>query len=243
MAPGIVCLTSGGIDSTTMLYWLRKWRPQYLPLVALSVTYGQKHNKEVIAAEKIANAAGAQFRSVDISGVGALLKSALTRDYIEVPKDEYTSATLAQTVVPSRNLLFLALAAGLATSLDMHRVAIAVHAGDHPVYPDCRPAFLHDAEGALQHYDRLMTIFAPFKHVPKEGIVLVGLELGVPFELTWSCYEGNERPCLRCSTCVERTKAFMSCHTTDPALSRAEWSVAVSVVRTKQPGEQLRFEL
>jgi len=197
----------------------------------------------VEAAEKIANAIGAQFRSVDISGVGTLLKSALTRDYVPVPKGEYTNATLAQTVVPSRNLLFLALAAGLANTLDMHRVAIAVHTGDHEIYPDCKPMFLLDAEQALQHYDGELEIFAPFKCVPKGGIVLVGLELGVPYGLTWSCYEGNERPCLRCSTCVERTRAFMSCQSVDPALSRAEWSVAVRNADAKRPPEQMQFEL
>jgi 7-cyano-7-deazaguanine synthase len=122
------------------------------------------------------------------------------------------------TVVPNRNMILLAVAIGHAIASGADAVAYGAHAGDHAVYPDCRPAFAEAmAEAAgLCHYDPGVTLLRPFIDRTKADIVRLGAALGVPFALTWSCYEGGVRHCGRCGTCVERREAFTLAGVPDP---------------------------
>jgi 7-cyano-7-deazaguanine synthase len=155
--------------------------------------------------------------------------SALTSDDVEVPEGHYTDASMAITVVANRNAIMLSIAVGAAVSRGAEAVAAAVHAGDHTVYPDCRPEFIE----AIQHEARVANegfivdgfeVRAPFLLVGKDEIVRQGAALGVPFEETWSCYVGGELHCGRCGTCVERIEAFALAGVTDPT-AYAEVSV------------------
>ena len=226
---GIVVLCSGGIDSTTLLWWAcRNYRPVY----ALGIIYGQKHVKELDAAINVAMQAGVQYRGINLSNLAVVWDSALTTPGIEIPSGEYTNETLAQTVVPGRNLMFLTVAAGFAVSKGVYKIGIAAHAGDHPVYPDCSECFMFDAQKTLRHYDYRLTIARPFIGYSKTELVTYGIQVGAPYELTWSCYKGGDRPCLECSTCQERTKAFVANNVPDPALTTMEWKRAQDIVGT-----------
>ncbi|HEY0409758.1 MAG TPA: 7-cyano-7-deazaguanine synthase, partial [Candidatus Dormibacteraeota bacterium] len=144
----------------------------------------------------------------------------LTDAAVEVPDGHYADETMRITVVPNRNAVMLAIAHAVAVAEGVPTVAAAFHAGDHPVYPDCRPAFV-DAFRRMQTLategfgprDMLVT---PFLHLDKAAIVRAGHRLGVPFERTWSCYRGGDRHCGRCGTCVERREAFTLAGVADP---------------------------
>ena len=158
---------------------------------------------------------------VDISGVGRLLSGSALTDDIEVPHGHYAEETMAVTVVPNRYAIMLSIAYGAAVADGAQLVAAAVHAGDHFVYPDCRPAFIEAFDGM----ERLATegfghqnlrLHAPFLDKTKAGIARIGAELGVPYEDTWSCYGGGEVHCGLCGTCNERKEAFELAGVTDP---------------------------
>jgi 7-cyano-7-deazaguanine synthase len=121
------------------------------------------------------------------------------------------------TVVPNRNMILLSLAAGHAISIQYDTVAYAAHAGDHTIYPDCRPAFADAMEQALKLADwESISLFRPFVNWSKADLVKRGNEIGVPFEHTWSCYAGGEKHCGKCGTCVERKEAFELVGLSDP---------------------------
>lgn len=215
----VVTTLSGGLDSVTLAHALSD---EGAALVALSFDYGQRHAREIEHAARCAARLGADHHIVDLRSVGALLTgSALTDPAIEVPEGHYTDATMATTVVPNRNAIMLSVAVGVAVARGADAVATAVHAGDHPVYPDCRPAFIQ----AVEHEARVgnegfisdeFRVLAPYLHVTKDEIVRRGAALGVPFAETWSCYQGGELHCGRCGTCVERREAFELAGVVDP---------------------------
>jgi 7-cyano-7-deazaguanine synthase len=217
----IVCLLSGGIDSSTLLYWL--WKNRGYEVYPLTILYGQRHSKEVEAASKVASYLGLVhlttslptelFRGSSLTGKG------------ELPEGYYTDSSMAQTVVPNRNMVLLSLAGAYAVSIGAHSVAYAAHSGDHPVYPDCRPEFIAGMGKTLE-LGAGLGLYTPFMNWSKTDIVKLGLQLEVPYMLTWSCYKGEERPCLRCGTCVERTEAFAQNSIMDPALTLEEWKEA-----------------
>jgi 7-cyano-7-deazaguanine synthase len=214
-----VAIVSGGMDSVTLAHALAADGDT---LHLLSVDYGQRHRRELADAEACALRLGARWHYADLRGVRELLgRSALTDPATPVPYGHYAAPTMAITVVPNRNALLLALAYGLAVTVGADRVATAVHAGDHYVYPDCRPAFL-DAFAAMErlatagHAAPGLHLHAPFAHQTKAAIVRVGHALGVPWAATWSCYEGGAVHCGRCGTCVERREAFTEAAVPDP---------------------------
>lgn len=212
----IVAIASGGLDSTVMVYALRAEGHE---LALLTFDYGQRHRKEIEFACKTAERLGLSHEVVNIRDVSRLLRSALTTPDIPVPEGPYAPGTMQHTVVPNRNAIFLSIAAGYALSIGFEGVALAVHAGDHPVYPDCRPSFIQ----AFEHMVRIATdsdlwILAPFVNKKKEEIVALGARLGVPFEDTWSCYRGGERHCGVCPTCLERKEAFRRAGVPDPTV-------------------------
>jgi 7-cyano-7-deazaguanine synthase len=215
----VVTTLSGGLDSTTLAYELAA---EGHDLVALSFDYGQRHAKEIDFAARTAARLGAEHHVVDLGSVAPQLSgSALTSDDVEVPEGHYTDASMAVTVVANRNAIMLSIAVGAAVSRGAEAVAAAVHAGDHIVYPDCRPEFIE----AIQHEARVANegfiadgfeVRAPFLLIGKDEIVRRGAALGVPFEDTWSCYVGGEVHCGRCGTCVERREAFDLAGVADP---------------------------
>ena len=204
-----VIMLSGGIDSTTLAYYLKDKKHD---LHALSFYYGQKHHKEILVAEEMAKILQIPFKLVDIRNVGKLLKSSLTSKKEKVPEGHYAEKVMKSTVVPNRNMIMLSIAAGYAKSIKATTVAFAAHAGDHFIYPDCRPDFVTNMRLALASsfgYEKpFPELIAPFIALDKVDIVRLGTMLKVPFGLTWSCYKGLEKHCGKCGTCVERKEAF-----------------------------------
>jgi 7-cyano-7-deazaguanine synthase len=212
-----VAIISGGMDSAT-LAWELAARRHRLQLV--SFDYGQRHRKELSHAARLADRLGARHEVVDLRPVGRLLGgSALTDPGVPVPDGHYAEESMRATVVPNRNAIMLAVAYGIATAAKAHLVAIATHAGDHFIYPDCRPAFL-DAFAAMQGLalEGFWTpqLEAPFEELTKADIAKLGHTLGVPFELTWSCSKGGPLHCGTCGTCHERAEAFVLAGVPDP---------------------------
>ena len=203
-----VCVFSGGMDSTTLLYQLLDAGDEVL---AISFDYGQRHRKELEFAARTAARLEIEHRITDISAVSGLLQgNALTSGSVAVPHGHYQDESMRVTVVPNRNMIMMAIAGGYAIARGCDRLAVAVHAGDHAVYPDCRPEFIRDFEAALSsgNYEPV-AVYAPFTGWTKIDIVRLGLKLGIDYERdTWSCYEGGAEPCGRCGTCVERAEAL-----------------------------------
>jgi len=211
-----IVICSGGLDSVTLA---DKVATEHRLRGLLSFDYGQRHVKELESAAACAARLGVAHRVVDISDVGrALTGSALTDD-VAVPEGHYSEETMKLTIVPNRNAIMLAIGFGMAAAQGAEAVAVAVHGGDHFIYPDCRPGFL-DAFQAMQEQalDGIAEIrlYAPFANISKAGIVAEGARLGTPFAQTWSCYKGGARHCGRCGTCVERREAFAIAGVPDP---------------------------
>lgn len=210
-----VLIYSGGLDSTVLLWDLLAAGDQVL---ALSVDYGQRHRVELEHARRICQAQGVEWQLADLSRIANLLAgSSLTSAEIAVPHGHYAEETMKQTVVPNRNMIMLAVAAGWAISRQADRVAYAAHSGDHAIYPDCRPEFAAAVDRAVRLADwREVHLDCPYIALTKAQIVARGAELGVDFAQTWSCYEGGTVHCGRCGTCFERREAFRDAGVADP---------------------------
>lgn len=216
-----ICIVSGGMDSVTLAYHLK--RQGYTQHI-LSIDYGQRHYKELEFAALCAERLGAQYHVIDLTSLTPLLTgSALTDTSQDVPDGHYAAETMKVTVVPNRNAILLAIAYAAAVAEQAEIVATAVHAGDHYIYPDCRPDFLSAfdvmeslaTEGfALPH----LSLSAPFAHLSKADIVRIGDALHVPYADTWSCYKGGEVHCGTCGTCTERKEAFRLADVLDPTV-------------------------
>lgn len=213
-------ILSGGLDSAVVAYLLRA---QGRDLTALWIDYGQRHKRERQSAEKIATHLGAEFCVVDLSSMGALLKGNALTDAIDVPHGHYAAESMRLTIVPLRNALFLTVACAVAIARDIPLVGMGVHAGDHPIYPDCRPAFFHAFGRMVDNFteEQRVTICTPFIGQTKTDIVRTGASFGVPFVDTWSCYEGGVVHCGKCGTCVERREAFHLAGIHDPTVYAA----------------------
>jgi len=160
----------------------------------------------------------AKWSLVDLRALGALLPgSALTDPSVEVPEGHYEAESMKATVVPNRNAIMLSIAFGIAAAEGATGVAAGFHAGDHAIYPDCRPMFV-DRFAAMQlaSLDYPISLYTPFLYKSKADIVKEGTLLRVPFGLTWSCYRGGELHCGKCGTCVERREAFQLAGVDDP---------------------------
>lgn len=217
-----VVLLSGGMDSTVLAYEVANLiRAEGGELHFLSFNYGQRHKKELsFAAGTAARLKAAAHTIVDLSAVHPLLTgSALTSPDMPVPDGHYTAESMKQTVVPNRNMIMLAIAAGYAVSRQLEIVATAVHAGDHAIYPDCRPQFIEAMHRAIIVGNEgfgAPTLVAPYVHAEKSAIAARGRDLNVPWLDTWSCYKGSTLHCGTCGTCVERREAFAVAGITDP---------------------------
>lgn len=219
-----VVLSSGGIDSTTCLALaVDKYGKENV--MSLSVFYGQKHAKELEAAEKIAAFYQVEHRELDMGVIFADSDCTLLSGRGEVPHGDYASQqeTAAgrpvSTYVPFRNGLFLAAAASVALSKGCGEIYYGAHADDSAgnAYPDTSKAF-HKAMGQAiyEGSGKELKVTAPFIGYHKSRVVEMGLKLRAPYELTWSCYEGGEKPCGKCATCIDRKKAFALNGVEDP---------------------------
>ncbi len=210
-------LLSGGLDSTTALHWAAK---HHEVVCALSFDYGSNHAaRELACARWQAESLGIPYRQIDISAISRHLNSALLSGAEAIPTGEYDEENMKQTVVPFRNGIFLAIAAGIAESCGAEGMVIAAHSGDHAIYPDCREEFMEAMGKAIQSgtYAELQ-ILRPFIHSSKAEIAPAAAELGVDFAHTYSCYCGGEHHCGQCATCRERKAAFAEAGITDPTV-------------------------
>lgn len=206
-----VVVTSGGMDSTTAVYWAKHF---FGEIECISFDYGQRHKKELEFAKATADRLGVYHNVVDLTGITHLIaSSALTNELIDVPEGHYAEDNMKITVVPNRNAMMLNIAIARAVSIGAESVVIGVHSGDHAVYPDCRVQFIDAQEFTAKVANEgfihpEFQLAAPFINLSKAEIASIGAELEVPWHETWTCYKGGEIHCGRCSTCVERLEAF-----------------------------------
>lgn len=196
---------SGGMDSTTMLY-------EYADSIELAVNfvYGSNHNeRELECARYHCEKLGIELMVVDLGFIGTYFHSSLLEGADAVPEGEYDFDNMKSTVVPFRNGIMLAAAAGLAESNGLEVLMLANHAGDHALYPDCRQSFVEAMSKAIQEgtYEGIH-IEAPYTLLSKGQIAARGKELGIDYSKTYSCYRGLEKHCGRCGTCRERIAAL-----------------------------------
>ncbi len=200
-----VLIYSGGMDSTVLLY---KYRKEIK--LAVTFTYGARQDEEQTAcAKENCEFLGIEHLIIPLEFMGQYFRSSILKGGDDVPHGSYNDENMKSTVVPFRNGIMLSIAAGLAESRDLDTVLIANHAGDHTIYPDCRPGFI-EAMGSAVNAGTFagIKIVSPFCDITKRDIALIGKEEGVPFEKTYSCYEGRHSHCGVCGTCVERKEAL-----------------------------------
>ena len=200
-----ILIYSGGLDSTTLLY-------EYKDSIALAVTfgYGAKHNeRETACAVENCRLLGIRHMIIPLDFIGRYFKSDLLLSGGEIPSGNYDEENMKSTVVPFRNGIMLAVAAGLAESYDLDTVLIANHSGDHAIYPDCRPAFIDAFDKAAEAgtYNGVR-IVSPYCSLSKRDIALRGKAIGIDYGKTYSCYKGGEKHCGTCGTCRERKEAL-----------------------------------
>ena len=200
-----VLIYSGGLDSTTLLY-------EYKDSIALAVTfdYGSKHNAQEIAfAREHCALLGIKHLIIPLGFIGQYFKSDLLMSGGDIPEGSYADDNMKSTVVPFRNGIMLAVAAGLAESYELDTVLLANHAGDHAIYPDCRPEFIDAFAAAARTgtYNGVQVV-SPYCNITKRDIALRGRDLGVDFAKTYTSYKGGEKHCGKCGTCTERKEAL-----------------------------------
>lgn len=222
--PTAIVLLSGGLDSTTCLAIAQG---DGFEVIALSFRYGQRHTNELECAAVIANAASVEHLIVDID-LAAFGGSALVDDSIEIPKhesvDELTADSVPVTYVPARNTIFLSFATAVAETRGSHDVFIGVNAVDYSGYPDCRPEFIEafEAMANLATRDAVeggrLRIRTPLIDLTKAQIILRGLELGVDYSVTLSCYDPTDDggSCGHCDACLLRARGFADAGISDP---------------------------
>ncbi len=218
-----VVLLSGGLDSSTALYWAKA---RGYDCQGLSIFYGQRHQRELISARAVARQAKIKTHQIrlNLSWLKASSLADKTKKLPNLPLSKIGRGPIPSTYVPGRNTVFLSLALSLADAIGAQAIVIGANALDYSGYPDCRPAYLN----AFERLARLGTksgvmgspikILSPLLHLDKEQIVRLALNLNVPLKLTWSCYAGKKHPCGQCDSCKLRAKGFLIAKIKDPAL-------------------------
>lgn len=206
-------VVSGGMDSITLLYDMKE-------RIALGVSfnYGSNHNEREIAFAKLhCERLGIKHIVIDLDFMSRYFKSSLLEGADAIPEGHYAAENMKSTVVPFRNGIMLAIAAGLAESEGLKYLMIANHSGDHTIYPDCRPEFIRAMSDATRFgtYPNI-EILAPYTNITKSDIARRGKQLGINYAETWSCYKGGEKHCGKCGTCVERKEALHDAGIDDP---------------------------
>ncbi|MFA6591949.1 MAG: 7-cyano-7-deazaguanine synthase QueC [Bacteroidales bacterium] len=207
-----ILIYSGGMDSTTLLYELKDSIG-----LAVTFTYGARQDEmQTKCAEENCRALGIKHLILPLDFIGKYFKSSILKGGEDVPEGRYDADNMKSTVVPFRNGIMLAIAVGLAESHGLDAVLIANHAGDHTIYPDCRPEFINSmSKAAVEGTFAGIKILSPYCKITKREIAMIGKTLGIDYSKTYSCYKGGERHCGVCGTCVERKEALEGFDTTD----------------------------
>ena len=200
-----IIILSGGMDSVTMLY-------DYADsiAVALSFDYGSNHNrKELPFAAYHCRQLGIEHIIIPLDFIKRYFHSSLLAGAEAIPEGKYDDDNMRSTVVPFRNGIMLAIAAGMAEDRNLSRILMANHSGDHAIYPDCRPEFVNAMSEAVGKgtYNGV-ELFTPYTNLTKTDIARRGKQLGIDYAKTWSCYKGGEYHCGKCGTCQERIEAL-----------------------------------
>lgn len=213
-----IVLLSGGLDSATVLYWARA--KGFQPY-ALIFDYGQRHRKEIRQAQIIAKSASCESELVKISMPWQ--GSSLLNKNTPLPQhQEINPQVIPSTYVPARNIIFLSFAASYAEAIGARAICIGANAIDYSGYPDCRPGFFEAYHQVLKEglktgvEGHTLKIHTPLIHKTKAKIIRMGIKLGVPYDLTWSCYQGSRRPCGVCDSCQLRRQGFAAAKHKDP---------------------------
>jgi len=219
-----IVLLSGGMDSATALYWARA---KGFHCRALSFNYGQRHSVELSFAKKLAEIARCPWNVIHIqfpwTKSSSLLNSSQRLPHH--PPTRIGRTGIPSTYVPARNTVFLSFSLAVCDAYNIPFMVIGANAIDFSGYPDCRPAFFSAFERVASTGTRAGTrgrpakVLAPLLRMEKGDIVRLGLRLKVPFKLTWSCYAGSRRPCLRCDACILRARGFKDAGVKDPLVS------------------------
>ena len=200
-----ILILSGGMDSVTLLYDYQD-RIQ----LAISFDYGSKHNSREIPFAKLhCQRLGIEHLVIPLDFMQRFFQSSLLKGGEEIPEGHYADENMKSTVVPFRNGIMLAIAAGMAESRGLKNVMMANHGGDHAIYPDCRPEFVDAMDRAITAgtYEGVK-LLAPYTSLTKTQISLIGKKIGINYAETWSCYKGGVHHCGKCGTCVERREAL-----------------------------------
>lgn len=200
-----VIVVSGGMDSVTLLYEMKE-----RIALGISFDYGSNHNKREIAFARLhCERLNIRHIVIDLDFMHRYFKSSLLEGADAIPEGHYADENMRSTVVPFRNGIMLAIAAGIAESNNLKYLLIANHCGDHTIYPDCRPEFISAMSAATKAgtYPGI-EVLAPYTNITKGEIALRGKALGVNYAETWSCYKGGDKPCGKCGTCIERREAL-----------------------------------
>ncbi|MCR5043420.1 MAG: 7-cyano-7-deazaguanine synthase QueC [Bacteroidaceae bacterium] len=208
-----ILILSGGMDSVTLLY-------DYQERIALAISfdYGSNHNaREIPFARMHCERLGIPHHVIPLDFMTTYFRSSLLSGADDIPEGHYADENMKSTVVPFRNGIMLAIATGMAETNDLSYVMMANHGGDHTIYPDCRPEFV-EAFDAAAHAGTFngVHLLSPYCHMTKSQIAARGLELGINYAETWSCYKGGDKHCGRCGTCIERKEALAEAGIPDP---------------------------
>ncbi|MCX8170241.1 MAG: 7-cyano-7-deazaguanine synthase QueC [Candidatus Methanomethyliaceae archaeon] len=206
-----IVIFSGGPDSTTLLYLTMRRGYEVHPI---TFNYGQLAKKELEAAERISNLLGLKLKIIDLNSLRELFLGITSLVDERIPITEGFSK---QLIVPFRNGIMLSIAIAYAQSMEAKYVFYGAQGSDVPFYPDCRPKFIKAFQRAARlGTDDKLIIRAPLIKMRKSEVIRLGSKLGVPFELTWSCYRNGERHCGICESCINRKRAFMEAGIRDP---------------------------
>lgn len=224
---------SGGLDSTTLLNWavLRHGKEN---VRAITFNYGSKHNHiEEVKSSQYAKEIGVSHKIARLGFNDWGFKSDLLKTGGVIPTGHYEQANMASTVVPFRNGIMLSILAGIADSSGASKIYLASHSGDHHIYKDCRFEFTQAMNLAVYlGTDNSVKVEAPFNHLTKAQILKQGLDMGIDYGKTWTCYKGEVKPCIEdlCGTCYERVEAFDINGVKDPLLNTREWGQAMKYI-------------
>ncbi len=199
---------SGGLDSTVLLAMVHAANRN---VTTLHFCYGQKHSQEETqAAITVCSHFNVSMKIIEIDFLAWGFKSELLAAQGNIPARMYNKEDLEKTIVPFRNGIMLSIATGIAASRDVQAIYIGAHAGDHVIYPDCRPGFLYSMATTIAFgTDQKVGLAFPFFEKSKADIVGIGRSLNAPMDLSYSCYNGGEVHCGECATCIERREAFL----------------------------------
>lgn len=214
----VVVIYSGGMDSFTIL---NKAVAAGHDVLAVSFNYGQRHNKELAFAEGVCTELNIEHNIIDITAIQSLMSnsSLMAASKEAIPEGHYEADNMKSTVVPNRNMILISLAIAYAVNEQATEVWYGAHSGDHTIYPDCRPEFVEAmAKASLLANFEPVAVVAPYLNSNKINILRDGLAMGLDYGKTWTCYNGREKACGKCGSCVERLEAFELNKAIDPLI-------------------------